>query len=138
MNGDAQLPLYRERFFRRERRSIRAARVFVAMALWDWWITEREYEVVLCASELATNAVLHGVPPGRGYRIQLWLGLDGVLRIEVHDSGDGEPRIPDPDDEAECGRGLLLVAELADKWGVEARDPGKIVWCEFALTERCM
>ncbi|MFJ4327756.1 hypothetical protein ACIP3A_32245 [Streptomyces tricolor] len=35
--------------------------------------------------------------------------------------------------EAEHGRGLLLVAALADKWGgVGERNPAKVVWCEFA------
>jgi hypothetical protein len=33
--------------------------------------------------------------------------------------------------EGERGRGLLLVAALADKWGVGERHPGKVVWCEF-------
>lgn len=30
----------------------------------------------------------------------------------------------------EGGRGLLLVSELADKWGVTEREPGKVVWFE--------
>lgn len=58
---------------------------------------------------------------------------DGVLRVEVHDSGPGEIRVPDPTPESERGRGLLLVAALADDWGVRERDPGKIVWCDFAV-----
>ncbi|WP_333774337.1 ATP-binding protein, partial [Streptomyces sp. IBSBF 3136] len=33
----------------------------------------------------------------------------------------------------EGGRGLLLVASLADRWGVGQRAPGKLVWCEFAV-----
>lgn len=83
-------------------------------------------------SELATNALVHGVPPGRGYRLRLWLHGDGLLRVEVHDSGGGQPRMREP--EGEAGRGLLLVAALADKWGVGERSPGKIVWCEFDLS----
>lgn len=61
------------------------------------------------------------------------LPCDGTLRVEeVHDSGSGEPRVVPS--EGERGRGLLLVASPADKWGVGERDPGKIVWCEFAFT----
>lgn len=30
----------------------------------------------------------------------------------------------------------MLVAALAVKWGVGDRDPGKIVWCEFAAPAR--
>ncbi|MFD7838328.1 ATP-binding protein [Streptomyces sp. NPDC059761] len=37
---------------------------------------------------------------------------------------------------AEGGRGLLLVASLAERWGVGPRRPGKVVWCELAVTGR--
>ncbi len=73
-------------------------------------------------TELATNALVHGVPPGRGFKVEItW---EESLRIEVHDSGGGRIRpaadlVPD----AEGGRGL-----------VGERDPGKIVWCEFAAS----
>jgi two-component sensor histidine kinase len=84
-------------------------------------------------SELATNALVHGVPAGRGFLLRLVLHGDGVLRVEVHDSGPGTVGIPEASAESEHGRGLLLVAALADKWGVGERNPGKIVWCEFAV-----
>ncbi|MEU7054967.1 ATP-binding protein [Streptomyces sp. NPDC046197] len=131
MNHAIQLPCLRDRFFPRDRRSVPAARKFTYQALAGWGLAggERADDVSLCVSELATNALLHGVPPGRGFR--LFLRYDGdVLRVEVHDSGAGVPRIPDGADEG--GRGLLLVAALADRWGVGERDPGKVVWCEFA------
>ncbi|OEJ45334.1 ATPase [Streptomyces agglomeratus] len=132
MNETTQLPLVRERFYRRDRRSVPATREFARWALRDWNIGERVDDVLLCVSELATNALVHGVPPGRGYRLRLWLCGD-VLRVEVHDSGSGLPRVREPD--GESGRGLLLVAALADKWGGGEREPGKIVWCEFAVVE---
>ncbi|MEV4998404.1 ATP-binding protein [Streptomyces niveus] len=121
----------RERFYRRERRSVPAARQFVREAAIDWALCDRMDDVLLCVSELATNALVHGVPPGRGYRLQLQLLADGVFRIEVHDSGDGRPNVREPC--GESGRGLMLVAALADKWGVGRRDPGKVVWCEFVV-----
>ncbi|MFE2943720.1 ATP-binding protein [Streptomyces sp. NPDC059255] len=123
----------RERFFRRDRRSVPAARKFAHWALTDWDLTEgfRCEDVLLCVSELSTNALLHGVPPGRGFR--LFLRYDGdVLRVEVHDSGPGVPGIVDAGD-GEGGRGLLLVAAFADRWGVSERRPGKVVWCEFGV-----
>ncbi|MER6120260.1 ATP-binding protein [Streptomyces sp. NPDC001743] len=130
MNETMQLPLLRERFFRRERRSVRAARDFVREALADWGTGEaRADDVVLCVSELATNALLHGVPPGRGYRLMVWLRDAGQVYVEVHDSGDGEPGVREPD--GESGRGLVIVDALADRWGVGERSPGKVVWCEF-------
>ncbi|AXK33133.1 ATP-binding protein [Streptomyces armeniacus] len=132
MDIETQLPRHRERFFRRERRSVPVAREFTRRALTDWGSTERADEVLLCVSELATNALLHGVPPGRGYRLHLWLDCGGLIRVEVHDSGDGHPRArTGVAEEAEGGRGLRLVELFADKWGVGGRNPGKVVWCEF-------
>ncbi|MEU9093943.1 ATP-binding protein [Streptomyces sp. NPDC048428] len=130
MNETMQLPLLRDRFFRRERRSVGAAREFVREALADWGFGEvRADDVLLCVSELATNALVHAVPPGRGYRVMLWLRDEGQVRVEVHDSGDGEPGVREPD--GESGRGLVIVDALADRWGVGERVPGKVVWCEF-------
>ncbi|MFJ2832536.1 ATP-binding protein [Streptomyces sp. NPDC087263] len=130
MNETTQLPCQRERFYRRDRRSVPAARRFTWEALVDWGLAqaERRDDVLLCVSELATNALVHGVPPGRGFRLSLRYEGD-VLRVEVHDSGPGAPRIADDADEG--GRGLLLVAALSDKWGVAEREPGKVVWCEW-------
>ncbi|MFI0235204.1 ATP-binding protein [Streptomyces sp. NPDC016845] len=124
----------RERFFRRERQSVSEARDFTRAALHDWRIKDRADDILLCVSELTTNALLHGVPPGRGFLLHV-LPYENGVRVEVHDSGDGVPAVPsssgDPDD-AEGGRGLLLVTALADKWGVAERDPGKVVWCEVS------
>lgn len=135
MAKNNQLRLFREAFYRRERRSVPAARRFAAEALRAWGLVDRRDDVLLCVSELATNALLHGVPPGRGFRLHLALHEGGPLRVEVHDSGGGDVRAPAscPRGGDEGGRGLLLVTELADDWGVGRRDPGKVVWCEFAL-----
>ncbi|CAL9412345.1 ATP-binding protein [Streptomyces sp. enrichment culture] len=135
VNNETPLPSPRERFYRRERRSVPAARAFAREALGDWGLRARADDVVLCVSELATNALLHGVPPGRGFLLKLGLlpGGDGV-RVEVHDSGDGVPAVPlESHGSDEGGRGLLLVSELADKWGVTEREPGKVVWFECVV-----
>ncbi|MFE3602190.1 ATP-binding protein [Streptomyces sp. NPDC059142] len=136
MNATTRQCVMRERFFRRDRRSVPAARKFAHEALVDWALIEgfRHEDVLLCVSELSTNALLHGVPPGRGFR--LFLRCDGdVLRVEVHDSGPGVPEVVDAGD-GEGGRGLLLVAAFADRWGVSDRSPGKVVWCEFAVRRK--
>ncbi|MFI1372520.1 ATP-binding protein [Streptomyces longwoodensis] len=133
MNETIQLPPLRQRFFRRERRSVPRAREFADETLTGWGLAgwERTGDVLLCVSELVTNAVLHGVPPGR--QLLVFLRWDGrVLRVEVHDSGGGEPRVTAGEACAEGGRGLLLVTLLSDKWGVRQRELGKAVWCEFA------
>lgn len=136
MHKEIQTLCARTALYRRERRSVPLAREFARTALTAWDLGHLTDDVLLCVSELATNALLHGVPPSRGYRLCLSLGEDGLLRVEVHDSGGGEPRVPSsaPYDGGagdESGRGLLLVSALADAWGVGERVPGKVVWCEF-------
>ncbi|MFG2783135.1 ATP-binding protein [Streptomyces prunicolor] len=136
MNEQLHQSHTREAFYRRDRRSVALAREFTRNALADWEIADRADEVLLCVSELATNAILHGVPPGRGYALRLCIHRDGVLRVEVRDSGTGDLRkvsTPYRDLDADSGRGLLLVSVLADKWGVGERVPGKAVWCEFMV-----
>lgn len=127
-----------EKFFRRERRSVPAARRFAHAFLAEWGLAEAERggDVLLCVSELATNALVHGVPPGRQFRV--FLRYDGrVVRVEVHDSGGGVPHLDaHSGDTDEGGRGLLLVDALADKWGVAERDLGKVVWAEFVTARR--
>ncbi|MGW0608646.1 ATP-binding protein [Streptomyces sp. NPDC002644] len=132
MNELMQHAGLRERFYRRDRRSARAARRFAVGVLEEWGLAGRTEEVALCVSELVTNALLHGVPPGRGLLLRMRYG-DGVLRVEVHDSGPAHPRIREGSGDAEGGRGLPLVAALGDRWGVAPRPgaPGKAVWCEW-------
>ncbi|HEY6744579.1 MAG TPA: ATP-binding protein [Mycobacteriales bacterium] len=106
----------------------RLARRYVASrsAAWPRGLVEL---TVLLASELVTNAVVHGRGP-----IQLLLVEDGDrLRVEVTDA---EPRLPDgpgkPAEHDEGGRGLLILDRLADRWGSHPRrpPPGKVVWFE--------
>lgn len=126
-----QNPAPRERFFRRERRSVPGARAFARRALEDWDVRGRTDDVLLCVSELATNALLHGVPAGRGFLLRLLPYAESV-RVEVHDSGGGTPAVPEHEPD-ESGRGLMLVGALADRWGAGERHPGKVVWCEFLI-----
>ncbi|WP_219689355.1 3-hydroxyacyl-CoA dehydrogenase NAD-binding domain-containing protein [Streptomyces anatolicus] len=88
------------------------ARPFVRTALHGWGIRQRTDYITLRVSELVPNALLHGVPSGRGFRILAHRDGD-VIRGEMHDSGGGWPRPGTRgDDDAESGRGLLLVAAL--------------------------
>ena len=126
------VPLSRQRRFPRARRSVPAARAFALETLVEWGadLADRYDDVCLCVSELATNAVLHGVPPGREFC--LTLAADGpLLRIEVRDSGGGHPRVMREGAEECGGRGLRLVAALVDDFGVTVHSPGKTVWLVF-------
>ncbi|MFE5967982.1 ATP-binding protein [Streptomyces sp. NPDC056463] len=123
------------------RRGARLARLLATGQLHAWEVspivTERAEQIV---AELAANAAQHGWVPGRDFRVTLALDTtSGVLRIAVIDArGDHVPApvpVPTPkarSEEAESGRGLLLVAALADRWGTEPYPPaGKTVWAEL-------
>ena len=92
----------------------------------------------LLVAELANNAASHGRVPGRSFRLALAVIPPGLLRVEVTDTrGDLLPvRAPVADGgPAEGGYGLLLVAELASRWGVlDGPMPSKTVWAELDLS----
>ncbi|MDI6517171.1 ATP-binding protein [Streptomyces coelicoflavus] len=93
--------------------------------------------VALIVAELAANAARHGRVPGRNFELRLLhqqARTTVAVRVEVSDT---HPRRPDPttvtmaDPDADGGRGLALVAAVADDWGVEDRTgPGKTVWAQ--------
>ena len=90
-----------------------------------------EGNAVLVVSELLTNAVDHGA----GCRMGLLVAeADERIRIEVSDDG-GTGRQPavrgDVGPDSERGRGLFLVAAVAEEWGVQVRPDGTTVWAEL-------
>jgi anti-sigma regulatory factor (Ser/Thr protein kinase) len=91
----------------------------------------RARDVRLLVSELVTNAVRHANLDDHDV-IRLVVDLaDSVLRVEVHDPGGGfVPTAPAPDPARPSGWGLYLVAELADRWGVDS-DDSTLVWFEL-------
>ncbi|MEU8869931.1 ATP-binding protein [Streptomyces javensis] len=146
MNGENPPGGTFEMFFTSSRRGARLARRIVVRRLEEWGIprdSDASQSLALIAGELAANAVNHGHVPGRNFYLRLSVqpppGRDGSrapvsARIEVSDTRDERrPVLRDRDDEAECGRGLLLVDALVSKWGVAERGIGKTVWCEYVI-----
>lgn len=86
----------------------------------------------LVVSELVTNALLHTATP-----IDFSATVDEKgLHLEV---GDGSPSRPSERDNAALsgtGRGLALVHELTDQWGVRAAGEGKVVWARVTGVAR--
>jgi anti-sigma regulatory factor (Ser/Thr protein kinase) len=81
----------------------------------------------LLISELVTNAVLHGNPP---VFVELEIA-PSFLRLAVVDQGDQAPVLQEATASDGHGRGLQIVAHVADQWGVEWRNSGKSVWCSL-------
>jgi serine/threonine-protein kinase RsbW len=88
-------------------------------------------DVILCASELAANAVLHSrsrLPCGT-FTVKVAVVGGGCIHIEVEDDGglwsDGATV-------TEAGRhGLDIIQALACKWGTHGDASGRVVWAEF-------
>ncbi|MGW7436663.1 ATP-binding protein [Streptomyces sp. NPDC054849] len=87
----------------------------------------------LLLSELVTNAVRHArAPQGRDIGVRL-ARYEGVLRVEVADAGPAVKLTPQVVAEwDERGRGLAIVAALAERWGCCPRRHGigKALWAE--------
>ncbi|GGW58643.1 ATP-binding protein [Streptomyces xantholiticus] len=123
--------------FTATRRGGRLARHLAVQQLDAWgygYGTQTSETVAHIVGELAANAAIHGRVPGRDFELRLLLRESGALRIEVSDTrSERLPPLPEPAPDGESGRGLLLVAALADAWGVTLRQVGKTVWAELAL-----
>lgn len=126
-------------------RGARLARRMCGQRLDSWGVpygSEAHDAVTLIAAELCANAVRHGHVSGRDFRLDLSADpVSGVVRVEVSDTlGERLPGVDGAQDGphglADGGRGLLLVAALADRWGCCPRacgGPGKTVWARYAL-----
>lgn len=89
--------------------------------------------IILVCSELATNAIQHG--RRRGHLFEVRVTAEGPhCLIEVSDASPHLPRPVKAHEDDEHGRGLHLVALLADETGHRPRTPlGKTVWARMLL-----
>ncbi|WP_030389820.1 SpoIIE family protein phosphatase [Streptomyces sp. NRRL S-241] len=104
---------------------IRAASV---RQLERWGLEESAFATELLLSELVTNAVRYGSAP-----IRVRLIHDRNLICEVHDASSSAPRMRQSATTDEGGRGLFLVAQLAQAWGTRYTTDGKVIWAECTL-----
>ncbi|WP_406309027.1 SpoIIE family protein phosphatase [Streptomyces sp. NBC_00623] len=102
-------------------------RASVSEQLTTWGLAELDFTTELVVSELVTNAIRYGRPP-----IQLRLIHDRTLMCEVADAGNTTPHLRRARAFDEGGRGLFLVAQLAEHWGTRHARRGKTVWAECA------
>ena len=115
--------------------AIPCARLHAVHVLHEWGLRSLADDAALIVSELMTNAADASVVlPERPPIALRLLASEKALMIEAWDHSplDIEPREADPD--AECGRGLTVVAALSNHWGSERTgDRRKVVWAELAL-----
>lgn len=105
------------------------ARKHVQDQLTAWGLDELVFTTELLASELVGNVIRHARGP-----ITLRLLRSRALICEVTDRSLTMPRIRRAADTDEGGRGLQLVAALAERWGAHYTESGKCIWTEQSLT----
>ncbi|MGW7418684.1 SpoIIE family protein phosphatase [Streptomyces sp. NPDC054813] len=94
----------------------------------DWGVDEAAFAAELMLSELVTNAIRHGSGP-----IRVRLLLDRTLICEVSDTSNTAPHLRRAASTDEGGRGLFLIAQLAQSWGTRYLPQGKVIWAECGL-----
>jgi anti-sigma regulatory factor (Ser/Thr protein kinase) len=93
-------------------------------------------DVAIVATELGSNAIRHSAS-GCGGTFEVELAFTATaIRVAVADGGGpGRPRVIAEAD-GEYGRGLLLVAGLAECLGADGGPGGRVVWAQIAREDR--
>lgn len=119
------------RTFARDSRSATEARRFVVGTLRSWGLEQVAQRAELPAGELLANALLHS---SDDIAVDVEAGPDTVM-VEVHDCSPLSPGVRRRGNEADSGRGLLIVDALVDRWGYDANSRlAKRVWFELSRT----
>lgn len=112
--------------------AVPCARLHARQVLWEWNLTRLSDSVELVVSELITNAVAASRSTVQVSPVRLWL-LAGTAQVLVI-VWDASPRPPAPaeaSEDAENGRGLLLVEAMSTRWDwyfPQEGTGGKVVW----------
>ncbi|MFF5125719.1 SpoIIE family protein phosphatase [Streptomyces syringium] len=108
--------------------AVAGARADVTRQLTRWDLEETVFTTELILSELITNAIRYASGP-----IGVRLLHDRTLICEVSDTSSTSPHLRYAAAEDEGGRGLFLVAQLAERWGTRYTPEGKVIWAEQLL-----
>ncbi|MFC5786253.1 SpoIIE family protein phosphatase [Streptomyces sp. NBC_00117] len=93
-----------------------------------WGMQAAAFTTELIVSELVTNAIRHASGP-----ISLRLIREHTLICEVSDTSSTSPHMRRASITEEGGRGLFLVAGVAQRWGTRYTADGKTIWAEQPL-----
>ncbi len=107
--------------------SVSRARRWLSERLEQWGLEDLDYDMSVVLSELVTNSVLHAKTS-----IVIRVSRTATIRLEVSDSSPALPNVRTHGLSNTTGRGLYLVAALANAWGCDENKSGKTVWAEFS------
>jgi anti-sigma regulatory factor (Ser/Thr protein kinase) len=126
--SSANVTIPRARTFAGSPEEIRSVRQFVGEQIRNCPAAD---DVILLASELATNAIRHTASGKNDTFCVLVQAVHGVVRVEVHDLGsDTTPVVRRSGSPGEAGAGLGLVEAIATRWGFHGSQFGRVVWFE--------
>jgi anti-sigma regulatory factor (Ser/Thr protein kinase) len=108
--------------------SVPLARRLVRDVLRTWAAPQDLDDAALLVTELVANVVDHA--GGDVLTLELTLA-EAWLRVGVVDGSAIRPIVREMSHEQERGRGMRLVAEIAERWGAEEHNGGKRVWFEL-------
>ncbi|XHM65805.1 SpoIIE family protein phosphatase [Streptomyces nigra] len=108
--------------------AVARVRAAVTRTLEEWGLGELTFATELILSELVTNAIRYGGEP-----IRVRMLRDRSLICEVFDSSSTSPHLRYAAMTDEGGRGLFLVAQLAERWGTRYLPAGKVIWAAQPL-----
>ncbi len=93
-------------------------------------------DAALLASELVTNAVRHAHALPSGHLAVTWqVDADGVTMQVTDGGGQGRPELRHVSFDDTSGRGLAIVAALADDWGIDEHPGGSTVWARLGRSQ---
>ncbi|MGW3208900.1 amino acid permease [Streptomyces sp. NPDC001135] len=104
------------------------ARNASAEQLGAWGLGDLAFTTELIVSELVTNAIRYATGP-----IHVRLIRDQTLICEVSDTGHTSPHLRHAETDDEGGRGLFIIAQMAQQWGTRYTATGKTIWVEQSL-----
>ncbi|MFI9588573.1 ATP-binding protein [Streptomyces sp. NPDC052236] len=110
--------------------SMEPVREIVRILLRMWRKSDLSFVAELGVTELLTNVWKHA--PG-ACELLVRDTPDGVM-VGVTDFDDALPAVKEPADDAECGRGLFLLAELTEELHTQPLLTGKQVWFRLSQT----
>jgi anti-sigma regulatory factor (Ser/Thr protein kinase) len=119
--------------------AVPCARLHARQVLWEWGIGNLGDSTELLVTELITNAVSASREMTRVSAVRLWLLSDSArILILVWDASPQPPVLMSVTDEAEHGRGLMLVEAVSERWGWYSPEDGdgKFVWAIARLCSR--
>jgi GAF domain-containing protein/anti-sigma regulatory factor (Ser/Thr protein kinase) len=112
----------------RDRAAVGDCRARAREQLEAWHLDDHVFATEVVVSELVTNVLTHadGSPQVRLIRGE-------QLTVEVSDDSTTSPHLRHPRAQDESGRGLLIAATLASRWGTRYGEEGKTIWVEQDL-----